>query len=129
LRLEGPVQLTGRFATRETELAGRAMRRGSLVVTYLGGANRDPAVFPDPAAFDVRRANARDHLSFSAGRHFCLGSALARLEGETALRMLFDRFPGLASAGPGRRRSTRVLRGWETLPVSTGTVDGRQPRE
>ena len=120
LRLEGPVQLTGRFATRDTELAGRAMPRGSLVVTYLGGANRDPAVFPDPDAFDVRRPNAREHLSFSAGRHFCLGSALARLEGETALRVLFERFPGLAAAGPGRRRSTRVLRGWESLPVALG---------
>lgn len=120
LRMEGPVQLTGRFATRDTELAGRRMPRGSLVVTYLGGANRDPEVFADPTVFDVRRENARDHLSFSAGRHFCLGSALARLEGETALRMLFDRYPRLALAAPGRRRATRVLRGWETLPVTLG---------
>jgi cytochrome P450 len=118
LRLEGPVQLTGRFATRATELAGHRIPRGAIVVAYLGGANRDPDVFPDPTAFDVRRPNARDHLSFSAGRHFCLGSALARLEGETALRLLFDRYPDLAAAGPGRRRSTRVLRGWETLPVT-----------
>ncbi|MGB8649688.1 MAG: cytochrome P450 [Mycobacteriales bacterium] len=122
LRLEGPVQLTGRFATRDTELAGRVLPRGSLVVTYLGGANRDPAVFPDPTVFDVRRPNARDHLSFSAGRHFCLGAALARLEGETALRLLFERFPQLSAAGQGRRRGTRVLRGWEALPVTLGAA-------
>ncbi len=120
LRLEGPVQLTGRFVTRDTEIAGRPMRKGSILVTYLGGANRDPAVFPDPASYDVTRANARDHLSFSGGRHFCLGASLARLEGETALRMLFERFPDLALAGPGRRRKTRVLRGWESLPVTLG---------
>lgn len=117
LRLEGPVQLTGRFATADTEIAGLPMRQGSILVTYLGGANRDPAVFADPGAFDIIRANAREHLSFSGGRHFCLGAALARLEGETALRMLFERFPDLALAGPGRRRGTRVLRGFEQLPV------------
>ena len=117
LRLEGPVQLTGRFATRDTELAGVALREGSILVTYLGGANRDPAVFTDPGIFDMTRGNARDHLSFSGGRHFCLGAALARLEGETALRMLFERFPDLALSRPGVRRSTRVLRGFESLPV------------
>ena len=120
LRVEGPVQMTGRFATRDTELAGQRLPRGTLVVTYLGGANRDPAVFADPHRFDITRANARDHLSFSAGRHFCLGNALARLEGETALRVLFERYPDLASAGEGRRRQTRVLRGWESLPVTLG---------
>ena len=117
LRLEGPVQLTGRFATRDTIVAGVPLRRGALLVTYLAGANRDPAVFADPAVFDIRRANARDHLTFSAGRHFCVGAALARLEGEIGLRTLFTRFPDLALDGPGRRRGTRVLRGWEQLPV------------
>ncbi len=120
LRLEGPVQLTGRFATRDTEIAGLPMRSGSILVTYLGGANRDPAVFPNPNAYDITRANSRDHLSFSGGRHFCLGASLARLEGETALRMLFERYPNLALAGPGVRRKTRVLRGWESLPVTLG---------
>ncbi|MCW2777223.1 MAG: putative cytochrome [Frankiales bacterium] len=122
LRLEGPVQMTGRFSLRETELAGRRLGRGSLVVTYLGGANRDPKVFEDPARFDVRRPNARDHLTFSAGRHFCLGAALARQEGEVGLSSLFARYPDLALAGPGRRRTTRVLRGWESLPVATGAL-------
>jgi cytochrome P450 len=120
LRMEGPVQMTGRFATRDTTLAGHALPRGSLIVTYLGGANRDPAVFPDPDRFDVRRANARDHLTFSAGRHFCVGAALARLEGEVGLRALFDRYPDLRLDGPAQRRTTRVLRGWASLPVRLG---------
>ena len=120
LRYESPVQLTARFALRDTELADRRVPRGGLVVTMLGGANRDPAQFADPDVFDVTRHNAREHLSFSGGRHFCLGAALARLEGEIGLRTLFDRFPDLA-LGPGARRTTtRVLRGWEHLPVTTG---------
>ena len=117
LRVEPPVQVTGRFAVRDTEVAGHRVGTGGLVIVYLGGANRDPDVFPDPGRFDVRRSNAREHLAFSTGRHFCLGAALARLEGEVGLRALFTRFPDLAPAGPGRRRTTRVLRGWESLPV------------
>ena len=119
LRLEGPVQMTGRFALRDTELAGRPLRGGSLVLAYLAGANRDPTVFDEPARFDLTRSNVRDHLSFSAGRHFCLGAALARQEGEVGLRSLFERLPDLALDGTGRRSRTRVLRGWESLPVRT----------
>lgn len=126
LRMEGPVQLTGRFASRTTTLVGLDLPAGALVLTYLGGANRDPSVFEDPDVFDIRRSNARDHLTFSAGRHFCLGAALARLEGEVGLRSLFDRFPDLALDGRGRRRSTRVLRGWEHLPVRTGSAAAAQ---
>ena len=122
LRYESPVQVTARFALRDTELAGRRVRRGGLVVTMLGGGNRDPEVFADPDRFDVGRTNARDHLSFSGGRHFCLGAALARLEGEIGLRTLFDRFPDLSLAPGARRTTTRVLRGWEHLPVATGRV-------
>jgi cytochrome P450 len=121
LRMEGPVQMTGRFAVRDTVLEGQRCAPGSVVVTYLGGANRDPAVFEQPAVFDVRRPNARDHLSFSAGKHFCVGAALARLEGEVGLRALFDRFPDLELRPGGQRRSTRVLRGWQTLPVRLGS--------
>ena len=121
LRYESPVQLTGRFAVRETTVAGRTLPRGALVVTMLGGANRDPEVFDTPAVFDVGRANAREHVSFSGGRHFCLGAALARLEGEVGLRTLFDRFPDLALEPGARRTTTRVLRGWEHLPVRLGT--------
>ena len=62
----------------------------------IGGANRDPALFEDPDRFDLRRANADQHVSFGIGRHFCLGAALARLEARTALSALLTRFPGLA---------------------------------
>jgi cytochrome P450 len=121
LRMEGPVQMTGRFATRHTTVDGERFAPGSVLVTYLGGANRDPEVFENPALFDIRRPNARDHLSFSGGRHFCLGAALARLEGEVGLRALFDRFPDLELRPGAVRRSTRVLRGWQTLPVRLGS--------
>jgi cytochrome P450 len=125
LRHDSPVQRTGRFAQRDTEVAGERVRAGQVVVIMLGGANRDPAVFPDPHRFDVTRPNADDHLAFSSGAHFCLGAALARMEGEVGLRALFDRFPDLAPAGPPHRRPTRVLRGYDAMPVrlSPATVD------
>jgi len=122
LRYESPVQVTARFSVRDTEIAQTAVRAGSLVITMLGGCNRDPDVFADPHAFDVTRPNAREHLAFSSGRHFCLGAALARLEGEVGLQRLFARFPDLRLAGTPERRPTRVLRGWRTLPVATGRV-------
>jgi cytochrome P450 len=78
-------------------------------------------VFNEPDRFDITRANAREHLSFSAGPHYCLGAALARLEGEIALRALFDRYPDLTPAGEPHRRPTRVLRGYAALPVRLGT--------
>jgi cytochrome P450 len=87
---------------------------------YVAAANRDPAVFADPNTFDIERENAGRHLAFSGGRHFCLGAALARAEGEVGLRAFFDRFPDVRSAGAGSRRDTRVLHGWSTLPVALG---------
>lgn len=116
LRFDPPVLLTGRTATRDTEVAGRAVKAGSVVTAVLAGANRDPEVFDDPGRFDVRRENAREHISFSMGRHHCLGAALARMEGEVGLRMLFERFPEVRVLG-GERRRTRILRGYETLQV------------
>jgi cytochrome P450 len=121
LRLESPVQLTARVARADTEVAGTLVRRGELMVIYLAAANRDPAVFADPHRFDVQRPNAGKHLSFSGGRHFCLGAALARAEGETGLRAFFTRYPDAQSAGAGVRRDTRVLRGWSHLPVRLGS--------
>ncbi len=120
LRLDSPVQLTGRVALRDTDVAGTTVRRGEFVVIFLAAANRDPAVFPDPHRFDVQRANAGRHLAFSGGRHFCLGAALARMEGEVGLRRFFTRFPDAQLAGEGSRRDTRVLRGWARLPVRLG---------
>lgn len=120
LRLESPVQLTARVALKDTEVAGTPVMRGALVVIYLGAANRDPAVFDEPNRFDIERPNANKHLAFSGGRHFCLGAALARAEGEVGLRTFFERFPEVRSAGAGSRRDTRVLRGWSSLPVALG---------
>jgi cytochrome P450 len=121
LRFDSPVQNTARLCHAPTTIAGRDIQPGSLVVTFLGGANRDPRVFADPGTFDVRRSNARDHLAFSAGVHYCLGAALARMEGEVALQRLFGRFPDLALIGEPHRRPTRTLRGYDALPVSLGT--------
>ncbi|KAA1248538.1 cytochrome P450 [Mycobacterium simiae] len=120
LRLDSPVQLTARIARNDTTIAGTSLKRGEMVVIYLAGANRDPAVFPDPHRFDIERPNAGKHLAFSTGRHFCLGAALARAEGEVGLRTFFERFPDARAAGAGSRRDTRVLRGWSTLPVTLG---------
>ena len=120
LRLESPVQLSARLARVDTEVAGRTVRAGELVILYLAGANRDPEVFADPHRFDITRENAGRHLSFSGGRHFCLGAALARAEGEVGLRTFFERYPQASLAGAGSRRDTRVLRGWSTLPIRLG---------
>lgn len=120
LRLDSPVQLTARVARTDVEIVSWPINRGEMVVAYLAGANRDPAVFPNPHRFDVERANAGRHLAFSTGRHFCLGAALARAEGEVGLRTFFERFPDVRAAGAGSRRDTRVLRGWSTLPVTLG---------
>jgi len=122
LRLESPVQLTARLSLRDTEVAGVPVGQGEMVVVYVAAANRDPAVFTDPNTFDIERDNAGRHLAFSGGRHFCLGAALARAEGEVGLRSFFDRFPDVRSAGTGSRRDTRVLHGWSTLPVDLGSA-------
>ncbi|MGH3639628.1 MAG: cytochrome P450 [Mycobacterium sp.] len=120
LRLESPVQLSARVALVDTEVAGHTVEAGQLVILYLAGANRDPEVFTDPHRFDITRDNAGRHLSFSGGRHFCLGAALARAEGEVGLRTFFERYPDAQLAGAGSRRDTRVLRGWSTLPIRLG---------
>lgn len=120
LRYDAPVQLTGRLALRDAEVGGVELPAGTFVVTLLGGANRDPAVFPDPDTLDVLRPNARRHLSFAAGPHHCLGAALARLEGEVGLAALLEHAPGLSLAGTPRRRPTFVLRGLSSLPVTGG---------
>lgn len=122
LRYETPVQLTARVTRTDTDILGTVIPAGRLVIALLAGANRDPAPFTDPHVFNIERPNARDHLAFSSGIHYCLGAALARLEGEIGLRSLFERYPNLTLAGTPRRRPTRVLRGYETLPVSLGTA-------
>lgn len=117
LRLDPPVLLTGRVARRDSTIAGRQIPRGTIINTVLAAANRDPSVFTDPDTFDVARENARDHLSFSSGRHFCLGAALARMEGEIGLRLLFERFPDVKLLDGRERHPTRILRGYSHLPT------------
>jgi cytochrome P450 len=117
LRYDSPVQRTARRALRDTEVFGKPVSAGEIVVTVLAAANRDPGVFTDPHTFDVARPDAREHVSFSSGIHYCLGAALARMEGEVALRALFERFPGLRAAGPPVRRELRTLRGYARMPV------------
>ncbi|MGJ0558357.1 cytochrome P450 [Methylocystis sp.] len=117
LRIDPPVLLTGRMAVRDTTVAGVHVPEGALVSTLLAGANRDPEVFTDPNTFDVARANAGEHLSFSAGRHYCLGASLARMEGEVGLQVLYERYPDLTLLSGARRRTTRILRGFDVLPA------------
>jgi cytochrome P450 len=118
LRHDSPVQITGRTAKPGATIAGREVRPGTRVTVLLGAANRDPEVFPDPARFDVGRANAREHLAFSAGIHYCVGAGLARLEGVVGLRTLSERLPDLRVSGRPERRNLQTLRGYEVLPVT-----------
>ena len=86
----------------------------------LGAANRDGSHFADPARLDIGRENAHSHLSLGGGVHYCLGAALARLEGEIAIGTLLRRLPGLALA-PAElsHRPHFILRGLSALPVTT----------
>ncbi|MGW2959116.1 cytochrome P450 [Streptomyces sp. NPDC001220] len=95
LRLEPGAAVVDRYATRDVVLGPAAVRRGDLVTVSLTGANRDPAVFPDPDRFDVRRGNARLQLAFAHGPHHCLAAHLARLETRIALQRLLERLPAL----------------------------------
>ncbi len=95
LRLEPGAAVVDRYATQDTVLGPVTVRRGDLVTVSLAGANRDPAVFPDPDRFDVRRENARLQLAFAHGPHYCLAAHLARLETRIALQYLLERLPAL----------------------------------
>lgn len=121
LRLDSPVQMTARTALCDLELAGQRIAAGDMVALLLGGANRDPQVFADPDNLDIDRPNARDHLAFASGIHACLGAALARVEGTTALRALFETYPDLQLSGPTQRRGLVNLRGFARLPVNLGS--------
>jgi cytochrome P450 len=116
LRFDSPVQMTVRTAHSDVEIDGERIRAGEMVILLLGGANRDPQVFTEPNRFDITRANARDHLAFASGMHVCLGAALARIEGTTALRALFERFPELHLDAPPSPRDLVTLHGYQRLP-------------
>jgi cytochrome P450 len=106
LRLEPAAAVVDRYATTDVSLAAAAIRRGDLVTVSLAGAGRDPAFFPNPGRFDVRRANARQNLAFAHGPHFCLGAHLARLEARAAVLALARLLPGLR-LDPARRQPPR----------------------
>jgi cytochrome P450 len=116
LRYDSPVQLTGRIGY-DTSLGGVAVAEGSGVVTLLGAGNRDPRRFTDPNRFDPTRSDGGP-LSFGGGAHFCIGAALARLEGAVAFPQLLRRFPKISAAGEPTRRDRLLLRGFDTLPVT-----------
>ena len=118
LRYESPVQITGRVALADVEVHGVTIKEGQVISALLGSANRDPARFPDPDRLDIQRPDIQ-HLSFAAGAHYCLGAALARLEGEIAFTTLTGRFPNLKLVPePLGWRKNVVLRGLTRLPVS-----------
>ena len=117
LRFEPPAPHVGRYVARQVEIAGGTIPEGSAILSLVGSANRDDRRFPDGDSFDIHR-KVTSNLTFGYGAHFCLGAALARLEGRIALDELLDRFPewdcDLANAVLS---PTSTVRGWETLPV------------
>ena len=117
IRYDSPLQLFERTATADTEIEGVIIEQGAKIAALLGAANRDPAVFADADALDVRRAD-NAHIGFGAGIHFCVGAPLARVELQTSLQTLLTRFPRLALHDQPRRRPEFVIRGVESLPVT-----------
>ncbi|KUH80255.1 MULTISPECIES: cytochrome P450 [unclassified Mycobacterium] len=118
LRFEPPAPHVARYVTRDAEFYGRTVPAGSVMMMLIGAAVRDHRQFPpDGDVFDIHR-EPRQHLAFSVGTHYCLGSALARLEGRVALEEILKRFPewdvdvANASLSP-----TSTVRGWESMPA------------
>jgi cytochrome P450 len=121
-RYVGALQAEHRDVRVDGEVAGVPLTAGERVLIVNGAANRDPSVFEDPDTFDVRRANAADHLTFGWGVHRCLGAPLARTEVEISVRRLIERLPELALSAPARMQPYDRLRGLERLPVRWQTT-------
>jgi cytochrome P450 len=109
LRYDSPVQRVGRMAEENVEMGRKSIPKGAVVSAVLGAANRDPARFREPDRLDVARRDNR-HLAFGSGDRFCLGAALARLEGQIAIGTLLRRLPNLelAAQPPAWRHSTET---------------------
>jgi cytochrome P450 len=118
LRFRSPIPRMGRVTTTDTEIGGRAVSAGQLVISWLAAANRDSARFPEPDRFDIRR-NSTGHLAFGHGIHFCLGAPLARLEAKISLDILLERYHEIAvdSADPIEFHNPWVLIAVKRLPV------------
>jgi cytochrome P450 len=111
LRWSSPVVSFMRTATADTELHGVPIAAGEPLLMLFASANRDEEVFgPSAASFDVGR-DPNPHLAFGQGNHFCLGAALARLEGRVVLDELLDRFADVERAGPVQRSPSSVVTG------------------
>lgn len=118
LRYESPVQFTARVLKEDVEICGQHIPKKWTVLCMLGAANRDPKQFEEPNRLNLKRTN-NQHLAFSAGPHFCIGSQLARLEAQVALLNLVRRFPEMKLTGPlPEWASTFGLRGLKSLPVT-----------
>ncbi|MEY9849495.1 cytochrome P450 [Streptacidiphilus sp. MAP5-3] len=117
LRYDSPVQLASRWAPAGAEVEGVTLPPGAQVLILAGAANRDPRRFDNPDVFDPHRPSNQP-VSFGGGAHYCLGAALARLEGRIAFSRLLEKFSVITRAGEPVRRDRLTLRRWETLPVS-----------
>jgi cytochrome P450 len=123
LRFDPPIQLLVREALRDVELCGTRIPRGAVVVPLLGSANRDERRFPDAHRFHVGR-DARGHLGFGYGIHFCLGAALARLEASVALEALAPELARRTRAeGPVAWIDSFLVRGRRHLPMTRAAVE------
>jgi len=117
LRFEPPGHNFARYVNEDVELYGTTVPKGSVMVALLGAANRDDRRFPDGDCFDIHRGIEK-HVTFGYGIHYCLGAALARLEGKVVLDELLQRFPEWEiDVANARLTSASVVRGWETLPA------------
>jgi cytochrome P450 len=118
LRHDSSLQLFERTATQDVVVAGTRVRAGQKIAALLGAANRDPAVFRDPDAFDAARA-PNPHLAFGAGIHFCLGAPLARVEIQSVVSALRSTLPHVKLAEEPGRRPEFVIRGLQRLDVTS----------
>lgn len=123
LRLEPAAARVDRYATVDVEVAGAHIGAGDLVVVSLAAANRDPAVYDDPDAFRLDRANARTHVAFAQGPHACLGAQLARMETRAAIDAVLDQLPGLELVEPSTVAGT-IFRKPVALRVRWSTSAG-----
>jgi cytochrome P450 len=123
LRFDGPGQGLLRVATTDVTIDGTTIPAGASVLPLIASANRDPRYWDDPDEFRLDR-KPNEHIAFGSGIHFCIGNALARIEGRAAIEMLARRLPHLASAGEPTRIASPVLRGLRSLPVAVEPSSG-----
>jgi cytochrome P450 len=118
LRFDSPVQMSRRITLADIEIGGKTIEKGSFCALILASANHDEDHFGESAErLDVTRESAHQHLSFGGGVHYCLGAALARLEGEVAIGSLIRRFPEIEFASEPTWNGRLNLRGLDRLPV------------